>query len=68
MKELSYKDSIIKKIAKITKFKLGDIKLISSSKANANSQDFDCHEFNYNGKKYLLVNDKLKNDNNKDID
>ena len=59
MKELNYKDSIIKKISKITKFSIKDIKLISSSKANEDSQDFDCHEFNYKGKKYTLINDKL---------
>lgn len=64
MKEINLKDNILTKISKLTKFDIKDIKLISSSKLNENSQDFDCHEFNYKGKKYTLIKDKLTTDKN----
>ncbi len=64
MKEMNLKDNILLKISKLTKFDIKDIKLISSSKLNENSQNFDYHEFNYKGKKYTLIKDKLTTDKN----
>lgn len=55
-----YLENIIKDhIHSLTCYNIKDIELISSSKTNSNLRDFDCHEFKYQNKIYILKKDKL---------
>lgn len=59
MNQLYYQDEIKKYINEITGFNVKDIELICSSKEDENTQLFDCHEFKYKNKVYILKKDKL---------